>query len=181
RCSTCCLCTSLHTVEELWHLRRFLPSLYRHETNHLEQSPYLDELDGRQRDGLDPKLGRGDILLIQLAFCHRCRTATCLEQTGVAQYDEGSINRILWPAIGRPTEVSADLRTPLAAPHISEKSVANGMRLWVTCVPDRCEGIPIASPGPLNDFVPVRRIGLMESREEAVQACLARLLHLFPE
>ena len=53
-----------------------------------------------KRDGLDPEIGRGDILLVELAFCHLCRAAARLEQTGVAQHDQGSIDGILRPAIG---------------------------------------------------------------------------------
>ena len=65
-----------------------------------------------ERDRLDPELGGGDVLLVELPLGDRLGPDAGLDRPGVEQHDQGGVDGVLRPAVLAPRRTACERRSP---------------------------------------------------------------------
>ena len=114
---------------------------------------------------LDPELGLGDLVLIELAKRNRLSVQGGGNVLQPMQGDQRRIDSVTRPAKGRSAQRLADIRPRFAGADGGDHLLADGVLLGGVGVASWLEGMVGAIPGALDDRLPCRRVRFLEARK----------------
>ena len=103
----------------------------------------------RERDCFTPKLGGGDVLLVEFPLSHGFGPNTGLHRAGVEQHDQSGVDGILWPTIFCRAKLLTNFGSLLAAADAVEDRLADCVILWIAFMTHGNQGIAVALFGEL--------------------------------
>ena len=177
RLTACAARQLAQLIEEQPRGSRFFVGLHWHARLAQELTQF-QPLVGVYRGALHPKVRRRDLPLVQLSRCQRRAVQRRSKVAGREQADERGVDRVARPAVGRASEVRADVAASSPATDERQNGTAHCVVLGLALVIHSFKRVRRTFASALDHCAPARVVGLPELVEQPVERCLPPCVNL---